>query len=379
MGLGRVWTRMAASNYSILALQEALGPFCSALHISTRHVPHTNTGRHLGPLAQALPLVNFGAYAIIIEVAFVSLCVGILALAPPSIVATMGALPGWTKGLMAAFGFITFVWQLLGLISVARESPSLYRFYIRINFLLTLIIIVLAIAFFATSAAKHSDSLNACINNYGAAPNTSGTGIQIAQASDALSGTGHDICNIFIWVQVGVMGLLLVVLGFTQVSSNGAMYPCTHVTYRSDPSSFCPALHCHSSSTCVSPNALTASTSAKPRSGTPRTCPPTLPFPRTSFHIPNSITSLSSPPLFPRTVSAQPTRSRSPHAIRASGNHVTSPSTPHRVVTTREVPRAVERTTNRLTRLTPRVEDGGRGATRERVGEIGFMRLGIKS
>lgn len=159
---------------------------------------------------QAIPLINFGAYTICLEFIFVALCVALLAIGPPSIVATNGAIPsGWPKAIVCIFGFINIAWQFIGIFSIKREKTGLYRIYIRINFILTLLTILITLAFFAVSAARHSVALTNCVNLYGNTPEGS--------SSSDLSGVGTTICNIFLWVQVGCMGLLIALIGLTQV------------------------------------------------------------------------------------------------------------------------------------------------------------------
>lgn len=160
-----------------------------------------------------LPLINFGSYTICIEFMFVSLCIIILAVAPPQIVATMGALPsGFPKIIVAILGVLAFLWQIAGIISIKREQPRFYRTYIRINFVLVLVILVVTLAFFAASAAQHSKSLTACTAAYGSTPQGSNS-----MGNSTLQQLGQTICNVFIWVQVGAMGLLLAVIGLTQL------------------------------------------------------------------------------------------------------------------------------------------------------------------
>lgn len=145
------------------------------------------------------------------EFIFVALCVALLAVGPPSIVATNGAIPsGWPKAIVCVLGFIIVAWQIVGIISIKLERTTLYRTYIRINFILTLVTIVVTLAFFAVSAVRHSSALTNCVAQYGSSPaGSSGTQLQNA---------GETICNIFLWVQVGCMGLLIALIGLTQVS-----------------------------------------------------------------------------------------------------------------------------------------------------------------
>ncbi|CBQ67620.1 conserved hypothetical protein [Sporisorium reilianum SRZ2] len=168
-----------------------------------------------------LPLVNVGAYLLVLETALVALAVGICALAPPAIVAGDGVIPSWSKGLIAALGFITLVWQILGLVSVARQMPTLYRTYLRINFVLTLAIIIATVAFLVVAAAQHNKVVNNCIATYGVIPSDSNSSSSISlsslgQSADAFSESGQDICNIFVWAQTGVMAGLIVLMGLTQ-------------------------------------------------------------------------------------------------------------------------------------------------------------------
>lgn len=160
-----------------------------------------------------VPLINMGSYTICLQFIFVAVCTIVLALVPPTIVATMGALPsGFPKYIVAVLALISLIWQLVGIVSIKREAPRMYRTYIRVNFLLTLIIIIATLAFFAVAAARHSVALASCVAQYGATPAGSS-----AMGSSALSGLGSTICNIFIWVQVGFMGLLIALIGLTQL------------------------------------------------------------------------------------------------------------------------------------------------------------------
>jgi hypothetical protein len=156
-------------------------------------------------------LINFGSYTICLEFIFVALCVALLAVGPPSIVAGDGAIPsGFPKAIVCVLGVIIVLWQFLGIFSIKTERTSLYRTYIRVNLILTLVTIVVTLAFFAVAAARHSTALTNCVANYGNLPAGSST--------TRLQDAGQTICNIFIWVQVGCMGLLIVLIGLTQVS-----------------------------------------------------------------------------------------------------------------------------------------------------------------
>ncbi|KAJ1030424.1 hypothetical protein NDA16_001333 [Ustilago loliicola] len=169
-----------------------------------------------------LPLVNVGAYLLVLETALVGLAVGICALAPPAIVAGQGVIPSWSKSLVAALGLITLCWQILGLISVARQMPTLYRTYLRINTVLTFAIIAATVAFLIVAASQHNKAVSICVNTYGVIPasSTSSSSVSLSglgQGTDAFSESGRNICNILIWVQTGVMAGLIVLMGLTQI------------------------------------------------------------------------------------------------------------------------------------------------------------------
>jgi len=167
----------------------------------------------------ALPLVNLGAYFLILEFSFVALVTAILSLATPAIVAGEGVLPSFSKYLIFIVALISLFWQPLGLYSIAKQRTKIYRFYIRINFLLTIIEIILAAAFYAVASAQHSKAKNNCNNSYGATPSTTASSASLVDVTTVLNGSGEKICDYFIWAQVGAMGLLLVLMGLTQVSN----------------------------------------------------------------------------------------------------------------------------------------------------------------
>lgn len=161
------------------------------------------------------PLVKFGAYLLVLESAFMALCVGVLALAPPPIVGAMASVPSWGKDLVAAVAFVTAVWQILGLASVFSDQKTLYRLYIRVNFIATLIILAITIAFTITAAARHSASVDECMKEFEGSLAQNGLGVQAVENS--LNSGRHKVCDILTWVDVGLMGGLIVLLGLTQL------------------------------------------------------------------------------------------------------------------------------------------------------------------
>ena len=119
---------------------------------------------------------------LVIETAFVALCLGILALAPPPIVGGMGAIPSWGKYVIAVIAFVLAAWQILGLISVISDWPWLYKLYSRINFLATIVLLCFTIAFTVTAAAKHNDAVNECMDKFEGPLAQDAMGVQAIQS-----------------------------------------------------------------------------------------------------------------------------------------------------------------------------------------------------
>lgn len=164
-----------------------------------------------------MPLVNIGSYFIVIENALIGLGLILLAFVPPRIVATMDAIPAWSKIVMGCLGIAVLLWQILGFIAISAEKTSLYRTYIRINFALTLATIAAAVAFIVASAVQHTQTVRSCVSNFGSV-STGGSAIAVSSSTNEVQQISEDICNIFIWVQVGLMALVTVLAGLTQVS-----------------------------------------------------------------------------------------------------------------------------------------------------------------
>ncbi|CAO1615493.1 unnamed protein product [Sympodiomycopsis kandeliae] len=162
----------------------------------------------------AIPLINVGSYVTVVEIALVAFLVGVLALAGSPFVAGLDVIPSFAKAIVAALGFITCAWQVVGLVSIKREATKLYHIYVRITTILTLAILAVVIAFFAVAASQHSKAQSACNNQYGALPSTTSQGFT---NSDITQNFGDQICNYFIWAQVGTMGGLIVLIGLVQL------------------------------------------------------------------------------------------------------------------------------------------------------------------
>ncbi|KAL4398896.1 hypothetical protein ACI68E_004293 [Malassezia pachydermatis] len=161
------------------------------------------------------PLVKFGAYTLTVETAFVALCVGILALAPPPIVGGMGAIPAWGKYVVAVIAFVLAAWQIVGFASIMADHTVLFRWYSRVTFIGTIIILIFTIAFMATAAGLHDNVIPTCLANFEQPLANDGFGIQ--QVQDRLDQGRRDVCNILAWADVGLMAGLIIVVGLMQL------------------------------------------------------------------------------------------------------------------------------------------------------------------
>jgi len=71
--------------------------------------------------------------------------------------------------------------------------------------ILVLLSLLLSLAIIIISAVKHKDAIDTC---------------QRLFSADATDDTGEGICNIWTWVQVGIMGLLFIIVGLCEVRAN---------------------------------------------------------------------------------------------------------------------------------------------------------------
>lgn len=88
-----------------------------------------------------------------------------------------------------------------------QERTVLYRRYVTLHGLLISAAFSVAAAFIVVSATRHSNAEAKCILDF------------FSSASSASSSSeGSTLCNIFPWVDVGIMGALWVLLAILQVS-----------------------------------------------------------------------------------------------------------------------------------------------------------------
>jgi hypothetical protein len=124
---------------------------------------------------------------------------------------------------LAIVCFVVTAIQPLGFIGVTKEKSILYRRYVTLHGLAISVAFSVAAAWIIVSATRHSNAEAKCIQNFFSTSST--------------SSEGGTLCNIFPWVDVGIMGALWVLLAILQLylfvilSSYGAAQRRDHDQY----------------------------------------------------------------------------------------------------------------------------------------------------
>ncbi|GAA5821973.1 hypothetical protein JCM3770_003029 [Rhodotorula araucariae] len=148
----------------------------------------------------AVPLYNSGIYAILAQFLIISIVSGVLCFAAPSIVSV--TTPGFVSYILGVLAFAVAAAQVFGFFGVFREKPRLFKSYLRINGLLVTAALLLALAVIIISAVKHTTAVQTCTRLFSA---------------DGTDTTAKGICNIWTWIQIGIMGLLFVIVGLCEL------------------------------------------------------------------------------------------------------------------------------------------------------------------
>ena len=90
----------------------------------------------------------------------------------------------------------------------------MFRRYTTLHIMVTVAGFAIALTWIIISATKHNTALNDCLNNFFADDNS---------GSSETVGEGNTLCNIFTWVDVGLMGGLWVILAIMQVRYSSAL------------------------------------------------------------------------------------------------------------------------------------------------------------
>jgi len=147
----------------------------------------------------AIPLVNAGIYATLMEQLVLSALAGTLSIATPAIVGA--STPSIAKVIFAILCYVGAALQILGLFGVMTESPIMYKRFATLNSLITLAIFSVAAVWIIISATRHNQAKSTCQTDFFAEDPTD---------------LGPKLCDIFPWVDVGIMGGLWVLLGLVQ-------------------------------------------------------------------------------------------------------------------------------------------------------------------
>jgi hypothetical protein len=144
------------------------------------------------------------------------------------------ATPSFAPLILAILSFVAAAIQVLGFIGVAKvslvmllhitpvlirctrkEKTILYRRYVSLHCLATLATFAVAAAWIILSATRHSTAESKCLNDF------------FLSGDAAQTSEGNVLCNIFPWVDIGVMCGLWVVLGIlhVRVSTSHIFFP----------------------------------------------------------------------------------------------------------------------------------------------------------
>ncbi|KAI0319378.1 hypothetical protein OF83DRAFT_1055044 [Amylostereum chailletii] len=177
----------------------------------------------------AIPTVNAGIYGVLLKQAVLGILVGTLALATPSIVGD--ASPSFAPWILAIICYAGAVIQVLGFIGVAKEKSVLFRRYTTLHIIVTLAAFSVAAVWIGLSAGRHDNAQSQCERDFFSTNSTTN--------SNAVSSEGQTLCNIFPWVDVGVMGGIWLLLAISQlyfytvVSGYGSGQRADHKRYDS--------------------------------------------------------------------------------------------------------------------------------------------------
>lgn len=171
----------------------------------------------------AIPTVYVGIYLTLLEQLVLGVVAGTLSIATPSIVGAVTF--SGAKWIFAIICYVGAGIQLLGFFSVFKEMPIFYRRYTTLHLLVTVAAFSVAVVWIALSAARHSTAQSNCINNF--------------YDDSTEESEASILCNIFPWVDVGLMAGLWVLLAISQlyfyvvISSYGAGQRMDHEKYDS--------------------------------------------------------------------------------------------------------------------------------------------------
>jgi len=149
----------------------------------------------------AIPVVNAGIYATLIEQFALGILAGTLSVATPQIVGA--STPSSARWIFAVICYVGAIIQVFGFIGVAQEKPITFRRYTTLHILITTAAFSVAAVWIILSATRHNTAKSNCEQKF------------FTTASDDTS-EAETMCQIFPWVDVGIMGGLWVLLAISQ-------------------------------------------------------------------------------------------------------------------------------------------------------------------
>ncbi|KAI0704954.1 hypothetical protein BC835DRAFT_1315931 [Cytidiella melzeri] len=171
----------------------------------------------------AIPTVNAGIYLTLLEQFTLGVVAGTLSIATPHIVgdATFSA----AKWIFSIIAYAAAATQIIGLIGVYKERSIMYRRYTTLYLLLALSGFSVAAVWIILSASRHTQAKSQCEIDF--------------FANTTTQSLADTLCNIFPWVDVGLMSGLWVLLAIAQIyfyvviSSYGSGQRIDHEKYDS--------------------------------------------------------------------------------------------------------------------------------------------------
>ncbi|EJF67029.1 hypothetical protein DICSQDRAFT_131301 [Dichomitus squalens LYAD-421 SS1] len=173
----------------------------------------------------AIPVVYAGIYIALLEQFVLGVTAGVLSIATTDIVGA--STPSFAKWLFAIICWIAAGVQIFGFVAVRQERPIFYRRYVTLHCLLTVAAFGVGAAWVILSATRHKQAQSKCIADF------------FGNTISANNSEGQTLCDIFPWVDVGIMGGLWVLFAIVQtylyvvVSSFGKGQRRDHTRYSS--------------------------------------------------------------------------------------------------------------------------------------------------
>ncbi|OCH95824.1 hypothetical protein OBBRIDRAFT_871528 [Obba rivulosa] len=151
----------------------------------------------------AIPINYAGVYVTLLEQFVLGILAGTLSVATPSIVGA--STPSSAKWIFAIICYAGAAIQVLGFYGVWKERPILFRRYTTLHLLITLAAFSIAAVWIILSATRHTQAKSSCENTF------------FIGNPGVITSEGNLLCDIFPWVDVGIMGGLWLLLAVMQV------------------------------------------------------------------------------------------------------------------------------------------------------------------